>query len=212
MATESDSAQRRWDQRRFILEESIHTTNGARTTFIEHMTPGTTVPPHFHNRFSETFDLISGKMSAYSIDPSQLYETKLDATGADLEALEGTARPVEIGKRITVTPGHHHRYEAGDCDTVLRCIVEPADADFERLLMIMNGLAADGELEALGQIVVLMAVVMDLSDATLLGPARQMLDGVRRDKADEVAAMKDRLLAKYDTPENLKALMANSVT
>lgn len=206
------SAQRRWDQRRFILEESVRTTNGARTTFIEHMTPGTTVPPHYHNRFSETFDLISGSMSVYSMDPSTLDKNKLDASGADLEALEASTQPAIIGERLTVQPGYHHRYQAGDEDTTLRCIVTPGDADFERLLMIMNGLAADGKLQALGDSVVLMAVIMDLSDAHMLGPAKDMLDGVRRDHAEEVKALKEDLLAKYDTAENLAALMANPIS
>lgn len=216
MATVEDpsaksSAQRRWDQRRFTLEESVHTTGGARTVFVEHMTPGTTVPPHYHTRFSETFDLISGSMSVYSIDPSTLDKTKLDTSGADLEAMEATAQPVIIGQPLTVPPGYHHQYRVGTESSTLRCIIEPADADFERLLMILNGLAADGELEALGDSVVLMATVMDLSDAYMLGPAKDMLDGVRRDKAVEVKELKDKLLAKYDNKENLEALMANEM-
>lgn len=44
------SAERRWDQRRFHLEESLTQNSGARTVFIEYMTPGTTVPPHYHTR------------------------------------------------------------------------------------------------------------------------------------------------------------------
>lgn len=43
------SAERRFNQRRFHLEESLTQNGGARTVFIEHMTPGTTVPPHYHN-------------------------------------------------------------------------------------------------------------------------------------------------------------------
>lgn len=44
------SAERRWNQRRFHLEESLTQNGGARTVFIEYMTPGTTVPPHYHTR------------------------------------------------------------------------------------------------------------------------------------------------------------------
>lgn len=44
------SAERRFNQRRFHIEESITQNGGARTVFIEHMTPGTTVPPHYHTR------------------------------------------------------------------------------------------------------------------------------------------------------------------
>lgn len=209
-STTKDSAQRRWDKRRYILEESGHTTNGARTTFIEFMTPGTTVPPHYHNRFSETFDLVAGSMSVTSIDPSSLDKENLDASGTDLKALNSTSQPVIIGERMTVSPGFHHRYQVGDDDTILRAIIEPADEDFERLLMILNGLAVDGELQALGNSSILMAVVMDLSDAHMLGPAKEMLDGIRRDHAEEIEEMKQRLLAKYDNAESREALVQNA--
>ncbi len=174
------SAERRWDKRRFQLEESTTQNNGARTVFIEYMTPGTTVPQHFHTRFSETFDLISGSISVYS------------SAESDLEVLEASAQDLEMGKPVTVDPGRFHKYkvggeEAGEGEggapkqTVLRVIVTPGDADFERLLKIMNGLDSDGELKKMGDSVVLMAVIMGLSDAHLTGPAKEMLDGVRAD-------------------------------
>lgn len=49
------SAERRFEQRRFRLEESVTQNGGARTVFIEHMTPGTTVPPHYHTRQYKLF-------------------------------------------------------------------------------------------------------------------------------------------------------------
>ena len=165
--------------------------------FIEHMTPGTAVPPHYHNRFSETFDLIKGSMTVYCSD------------SADLGALEASAQKLEIGRKVTVEPGKYHQYKVGTTeDNVLRCIVAPGDADFERLLMIMNGLGKDGKLEELGDSIVLMAVIMGLSDAHLIGPAKDMLDGVRRDKASEIETMRQELLAKYDCAESLRELLA----
>jgi hypothetical protein len=87
--------------------------------------------------------------------------------GADLELLERSSKKVEprgtAGKQRedapTVSPGVYHKYAVGDTDAVLRCVVEPGHADFERLLMILNGLAEDGELEAMGDSVLLMAVI-----------------------------------------------------
>ncbi|KAM0554012.1 hypothetical protein ACHAPJ_007087 [Fusarium lateritium] len=190
------SSERRWDQRRFRLEESTTLNNGKRTIFIETMTPGTTVPPHFHTRFSETFDLIEGSIMVHS------------NTDPDLEKLESSASLLQVGKRVTVTPRDYHKYKVSDeGEAVLRVILEPGDADFERLLKIMNGLAADNKLEQMGDSLVLMAVVMELSDAHLIGPAKEMLDGVRRDKSDEIAALRTELLAAYDTEDGLQGLL-----
>ncbi|KAF5967383.1 cupin 2 conserved barrel domain-containing protein [Fusarium coicis] len=190
------SSERRWDQRRFRLEESTTLNDGKRTIFIETMTPGTTVPPHFHTRFSETFDLIEGSISVYK------------STDPDLDALEASAQPLEVCKPQTVTPNLFHKYLVNsDGGAVLRVILEPGDADFERLLKIMNGLDADGKLAKMGDSLVLMAVVMDLSDAHLIGPAKGMLDGVRRDQKDEIEKLKAELLEAYDTEEALQGLL-----
>ncbi|KAL7756991.1 hypothetical protein ACKLNR_013984 [Fusarium oxysporum f. sp. zingiberi] len=190
------SSERRWDQRRFRLEESTTLNDGKRTIFIETMTPGTTVPPHFHTRFSETFDLIEGSISVHK------------STDPDVEALEASAQPLEVGKPQTVTPNLFHKYLVnGDGGAVLRVILEPGDADFERLLKIMNGLDADGKLTKMGDSLVLMAVVMELSDAHLIGPVKGMLDGVRRDQKDEIEKLKAELLKAYDTEKELQGLL-----
>ncbi|SCV51640.1 uncharacterized protein FFB14_12109 [Fusarium fujikuroi] len=190
------SSERRWDQRRFRLEESTTLNDGKRTIFIETMTPGTTVPPHYHTRFSETFDLIKGSISVYK------------STDPDVEALEASAQPLEVGKPQTITPNLFHKYLVNDDGgAVLRVILEPGDADFERLLKIMNGLDADGKLAKMGDSLVLMAVVMELSDAHLIGPAKGMLDGVRRDQKDEIERLKAELLEAYDTEEALQGLL-----
>ncbi|CAH0054971.1 unnamed protein product [Clonostachys solani] len=189
------SADRRWDKRRFQLEESTTLNGGARTIFIETMTPGTTVPPHFHSRFQETFDLISGSISVYS------------SSEPDLDALEASAQKLEVGKQASVDPGQYHKYLVGDEETVLRVIVTPGDADFERLLKIMNGLDEDGEMQKLGDSVVLMAIIMGFGDAHLIGPAKEMLDGVRATKGEEIEELRKSLLAKYDTEEALQALL-----
>ncbi|RBR10357.1 hypothetical protein FVER53590_12470 [Fusarium verticillioides] len=190
------SSERRWDQRRFRLEESTTLNDGKRTIFVETMTPGTTVPPHFHTRFSETFDLIEGSISVYK------------STDPNLDALEASAQSLEVGKPQTVTPNLFHKYLVNDDGgAVLRVILEPGDADFERLLKIMNGLDADGKLAKMGDSLVLMAVVMELSDAHLVGPAKGMLDGVRRDNKDEIEKLKAELLTAYDTEEALQGLL-----
>lgn len=56
-------------------------------------------------------------------------------------------------------PGVYHKYLVGEKDTVLRVVITPGDADFERVLMAQNGLAEDGELGSMGDSVLLMAVI-----------------------------------------------------
>ncbi|KAM3083241.1 hypothetical protein ACMFMG_003900 [Clarireedia jacksonii] len=189
------SADRRWDKRRFQLEESTTLNGGARTVFIEHMTPGTTVPPHFHTRFSETFDLIQGAITIYS------------SSSPDLDISSASAQELQVGKKVTVAPNRYHQYKVGSEDAVLRVIVTPGDADFERLLKIMNHFDDDEGLKKMGDSVVLMAVIMGLSDAHLIGPAKDMLAGVNKEKIDEVNALREELLAKYDTEEALQDLL-----
>lgn len=127
----------------------------------------------------------------------------------DLDALEASAQPLKPSTLVTVAPRLYHKYVVGDEDTVLRAIVTPGDPDFERLLKILDGLGKDGKSEELGNSVVLMAVVMDLANATVVGPPGEMLDGVRKEKGEEIGKLRKELLEKYDTQEALESLMAN---
>lgn len=122
------------------------------------VTPGTTVPPHYHARFAETFDLLEGAVTAY-LSAQEAPPSPAGDEGADLDLLERSARALEPRREVTVPPGVHHKYVVGGVDTVLRVVVTPGDADFERLLMVLNGLAEDGELESMGDSVLLMAVI-----------------------------------------------------
>jgi hypothetical protein len=76
------STRRKYDQRRFIIEESASLNGGKRTIFIETVTPGTSVPPHFPTRFSETLDLVSGSMTVHKTDEPD--SEKLEASAQNL--------------------------------------------------------------------------------------------------------------------------------
>ncbi|KAI0146226.1 hypothetical protein GGR57DRAFT_290019 [Xylariaceae sp. FL1272] len=155
------SAERSWDKRQFRVEESTTLNGGARTVFIETMAPGPSVPPHWHNDFSETFDLQSGSMKVFkSIEP-------------DVAILETSTQDLEVGKPVTVPIGQYHPYKVGTEETVLRCVVTPANEGFERLLKIMNGLGADGKLQEMTDSVELMAIAMELSMPSSLAPQRK---------------------------------------
>jgi mannose-6-phosphate isomerase-like protein (cupin superfamily) len=193
----STSSDRRWEQRRFLIEESATRNGGKRTTFVETMTPGTSVPPHYHNRFSETFDLLRGAVTVYTTDQP------------DMELLEKSASSLATGDPQTVEPGRYHRYTVGDEVATLRVTLTPGNLDFERLLKILGGLARDGDLETLSADLVMMAVVMDLADAHLIGPAREMLDGFYAMRGEEVLSRKEELLKRYDTDEALGRLMGD---
>lgn len=197
------SAERRWNQRRFQIEESSTQNKGRRTIFIEYMTPGTTVPIHYHDHFSETFDPISGSITVFLSDQAQ------DSEEAWVSGASSTT--LQAGQKATVQPGQYHKYIAGqDEEVVLRVIVEPGYMDFERLLMILNGLADDGKLEAMSDSVTLMAVTMDLSNAHVIGPAKGLLDTVCESQKKEVAELKETLLAAYDNEESLKKLLGHN--
>lgn len=179
------SAERMWDHRRYKIEESTAQNGGKRTVFIEHMAPGTSVPPHVHYRFSETFDLIQGSMKVYTCDKP------------DVDLLAKNPQTVEIGKLATVEAGTYHQFVAGDEPTILRAIVTPGDADFERLVNIMAGLANDGELAQYDDSVALLSIAMELADAHVFGPTKAVLDKANLEQADEIRALKEELLAKY---------------
>lgn len=189
------AAERRWNERRFILEESTTLNGGARTVFIEHMTPGTTVPPHWHEQFTETFDLIAGSLSLYSHDTT------------DIPALEASVQPMEIGKLASIPPGKYHKYVSGDDGTTLRAILTPGHRDFERVVVLMNGMAESGELEGLNDSLDLLAIIMDLADAHLYGPIGEMVKAEREKRGGEIDALKKRLLETYDTEEGMRKSM-----
>lgn len=203
------SADRRWDQRRFQIEESCTQNNGRRTIFIEHMTPGTTVPIHYHDHFSETFDPLAGSITLFSSDQAHDdEETWLSAASSTTLQAGGGARGQTTA---TVQAGQYHKYIAGPDGgpLTLRVIVEPGYPDFERLLMIHNGLAEDGKLEAMGNSIPLMAVTMELANAhVVVGPAKGLMDATYETQGKEVAELKAQLLAEYDNEENLKKLLA----
>lgn len=167
------------------------------------MTPGTTVPIHFHDHFSETFDPLSGSITVFSSDQPH------DSEEAWIS--RATSTTLEPGQKATVQPGQYHKYVAGpEEQLVLRVTIEPGYLDFERLLMILNGLADDGKLGGMGDSVTLMAVTMDLANAHVIWPAKALLDGVAETHGKELAELKAQLLAKYDNKESLKKLMASN--
>lgn len=194
----SDPADRRWEQRRFVIQESTATNNGARTIFVETMTPRTSVPPHYHSNFSETFDLVRGSIKIYH------------APRPDLEALETSACALPVGEPQTIKPGIFHKYSVGEEVTTLRVTLTPGSLDFERLLKILDGLAGIEELEASSEDIVMLAIVMELADARCIGPVGETLKALYKTKAEEVAARKEKLLRRFDTDEGMERLMENA--
>ncbi|TVY60767.1 hypothetical protein LSUE1_G008432 [Lachnellula suecica] len=189
------SAERSWDQRRFVVEESAVNNGGKRTIFVETMSPGVSVPPHFHTKFSETFDLIKGAIKVYKTDQP------------DEEKLEASAQDLKVGEPKMVEPLMYHKYKVGEEVTALRVTLTPGNLDFERVLKIMNGLAEDGELEKFGDSKLLMGAIFELTDAHLFGPAKAMSEALYAEDGDEIRAFRKELLEKYDTDEALKKLL-----
>lgn len=167
------------------------------------MTPGTTVPIHYHEHFSETFDPRSGSIIVLSSDQAH------DDEEAWISGASSTT--LKAGQTATVQAGQYHKYIAGpDEQLTLRVVVEPGYLDFERMLMIHNGLADDGKLDAMGNSVPLMAVTMDLANAHVIGPAKGLMDSLYETQGKEIAELKAQLLAEYDNEENLKKLLVKA--
>ncbi|KAH7364047.1 hypothetical protein BKA65DRAFT_490295 [Rhexocercosporidium sp. MPI-PUGE-AT-0058] len=190
------STDRRWDQRGFVIEESATSNGGKRTIFVETMSPGTTVPPHFHTRFSETLDLVKGSMKVYKTDQP------------DLEKLEASAQTLQIGNPKIVEPLMYHRYTVEDEVTALRVTLTPGDLGFEQILKIMIGLADDKELEKYGDDVILMGVFYELADTHLIGSTKKMIEDLHATRGSEIRALKTELLDRYDTEEALRKLLS----
>ena len=189
------TAEGRWDRRKFELEESTTLNGSARTVFIEYMAPGTTVSLHFHTRFAETFDLISGSVSVYH------------SVESDLDALEASGHQLEVGEKATAKPGIYHKFKVGEEPTAVRIILTPGDKDFEKMLKIHNGLEIDGELGKMGDGILLLAVFAELCNGTMLGPAKEVLEKALIGKENEFEALKKDLFEKYDTEEALQDLL-----
>lgn len=190
-------AERRWDQRIYRIVESASQNNGARTIIIETTTPGTSVPPHYHSSFNETFELIEGSVSVHSgpkDTPEPVFNSNLT--------------PLQPGQPVTVPLGWYHQFVVGDEMSTFKCTLEPGSVGFEGMLKVLDGLKKDGELDKLEESDVFLAVLMDLTDAIPLWEFGEKLAGVRREKGREIEEMKKELLAKYDTPEVLARLMA----
>jgi hypothetical protein len=190
------STDRRWDQRGFVIEESATRNGGKRTIFVETMSPGTTVPPHFHTRFSETLDLVKGSMKVYKTDQP------------DVEKLEASAQTLQIGDPKIVEALMYHRYTVEDEVTALRVTLTPGDLGFEQILKIMNGLADDRELEKYGEDDILTGVFYELTDTHLIGPTKKMIEDLHATRGSEIRALKTELLDKYDTEEALRKLLS----
>lgn len=191
-------AERRWDQREYRIVESASHNNNARTVIIETTTPGTSVPPHYHSRFSETFELINGSVSVHTgpADTSEL-------------AFKSTLTPLEPGKPMTVPLGWYHQFIVGNETSTFKCTLEPGDIGFENMLKVLDGLKRDGEFDQLEEDDVFLAVLMDLTDAHPLWKDGEMLINVRKERSEAIEQMKEDLLKKYDTPEALARLMAD---
>ena len=191
-------AERRWDQREYRIVESASHNDNARTVIIETTTPGTSVPPHYHGRFDETFELINGSVSVHAEPP-----------GTSELAFQSNLKSLEPGKPVTVPLGWYHQFVVGDETSTFKCTLEPGNFGFENMLKVLDGLKRDGQLDKLEEDDVFLAVLMDLTDAHPLWEAGEMLNNVRKERAGEIEQMKADLLKKYDTPEALARLMAD---
>ena len=129
--------------------------DGSPQTVVElSVAPGSSTPPHYHERFRETFAVRAGALEVLVAD---------------------TWRRLGAGESIAVEPGELHAFrnrEAGAC--VLRVELDPGDRDFERAMLIYAGLAREGRAAASGvpRSPLDLAVFVGLNDTHLRGAGR----------------------------------------
>jgi len=115
-----------------MLVESAEETGGERIVSDFSVERGGFVPggEHLHDHCAEHFEVRAGRISF---------------------VIEGEERELAAGERLTVPPGTwHHWWNPGGEEVRLRTRVEPA-LDFERAIMVIWGLCADGHADAKGR-------------------------------------------------------------
>jgi mannose-6-phosphate isomerase-like protein (cupin superfamily) len=133
-----------------FLKTSAET--GGEYTLIEiELAPGGGNPPHYHRRFSERFEVINGRLNVQ---------------------IGNAITTLEPGGRAVAPAGTLHRFfSTSDTPTKFRVEVRPGHTGFERMLMILYGLAADGKTNKRGLPTNLyeLAVLGDMSDTNMPG-------------------------------------------
>ncbi|QHT68781.1 cupin domain-containing protein [Rhodocytophaga rosea] len=136
--------------------ETSRESGGKRSHGLLEVSPGGKVSPHYHNTFSETFEVRSGTLSL------QLGNRKL---------------VLQAGEKATVPPDTLHAW-SNKSDEMLVCdvVLEPGNEGFEKALQAAYGMARDGLLlsNGLPKSIWHMALLVKMGESKLAGNMRSL--------------------------------------
>jgi quercetin dioxygenase-like cupin family protein len=109
----------------------IQSANTSESSVLElSILPGEKTPWHYHTLFSETFEILKGKLEV--------------GTGKDIHQLKQ-------GDVAMIKPNEKHYYHnVSNAECVIRATLNPGNKNFENSLFILKGLAKDGLASAAG--------------------------------------------------------------
>lgn len=113
--------------------------------------PGESTPPHYHQLFSETFEVLKGAL----------------IVGQGTQTLT-----LHEGQTATIQPGQTHSFSnTSGKESLVKVTVSPGNRDFEESLLIYKGLAGDGLASASGTPKRLtdLALFIRLNDSHMVG-------------------------------------------
>lgn len=159
--------------------ETTQTTSGQRTAMCSVFQVGATVPPHYHTRYSETFNVLEGEVIIY-------------ADGAEIELM--------AGESATIPANTIHYYEVRS-RAVIEIILNPGYRPFEQAIEIVTGTQADGIYSQTGELnndnLLFMAVMADMSDTHYVFEAGEKLNAFIKANEAEVANTRAEWIEKY---------------
>jgi len=107
--------------------ESIIENGGKRTVIQGIIAPKAGAPPHYHNKCSETFEVVEGELSVWIGKKKSILTT---------------------GQTLTVEKTLVHAFKnESKSDIVINVTIEPGDIGWENTVHVAQGLSRDGEFD-----------------------------------------------------------------
>src|SRR4030095_16692738 len=117
-------------QNRIEFKELCEETSGTRTVAEITLKSGCKIPLHYHNEFSEYYEVVEGELKMQ---------------------LEKEIKTLQKGDYILVPVKKIHRYfnDSGS-DVKFKVVIQPGNIGYQLLVSVLNGLARDGRVKKNG--------------------------------------------------------------
>lgn len=141
-----------------VVSESSKDNGGKRTVIQSTLAGGSSLPPHYHDLFEETFQVVEREITVWNGDSKVTLRSGQSST-------------------IKRTVVHSYKVES-DRAAQLKVILEPGQSDFEDAMKIMIGLQNDGKYSQVSKLTwdsfPVIAAISELSNVNHVGAARMM--------------------------------------